>query len=240
MRIDFHTHILPGVDDGAQDLDTSLRMLRVMEESQVDVLIATPHYFSLDEKPSDFKKRIRDAASQMQDAAIKNAQSVPKLLLGAEVYVERNLLLTEDLDLLCIGDTDLLLLELPVSEYREWMYTVLSGVTTIYGVRPVIAHVERVLPRISKKEMARMLEIPGICFQFNHTAFTNNKALSFMKRIMKEGYPVFFGSDCHGVSDRGPTDAAGYDGIRKWLEKKMGKDFPERLSWVQCCELKIE
>ena len=120
------------------------------------------------------------------------------------------------------------------------MHTVLSGVTTIYGVRPVIAHVERVLPRIKKKDLATMLEIPGICFQFNHTAFTNRKALSFMKRVMKEGYPVFFGSDCHGISERSPTDVAGYALIQKWLTKKMGTDFPDRLSWVQCCELKIE
>lgn len=240
MRIDFHTHILPGVDDGAQNVDTSLCMLRTMAETQVDLLIATPHYFSLDEKPADFRKRIQDAARKLQEASALDGQTMPNLILGAEVYVERNLLLTEDLDLLCIGNTDLLLLELPVSEYREWMYAVISGVTTIYGVRPVIAHVERVLPRISKKDLAKMLEIPGICFQFNHTAFTNRKALSFMKRIMKEGYPVFFGSDCHGATDRAPTDMAGYEAIHKWLAKKMGKDFPERLSWVQCCELKIE
>ncbi len=240
MRIDFHTHILPGVDDGAQNVDTSLRMLQMMVESQVDILIATPHYFSLDEKPGDFCRRIQDAAQRLQEASEENGQTMPRLILGAEVYVERNLLLTEDLDMLCIGDTDLLLLELPVSEYQEWMHTVLSGVTTIYGVRPVIAHVERFLSRISKNDLARMLEIPGICFQFNHTAFSNSKAMTFMKRIMKEGYPVFFGSDCHGVSDRCPTNPAGYETIGKWLMKKMGKDFPERLSWVQCCELKIE
>lgn len=240
MRIDFHTHILPDVDDGARDVDMSLRMLREMENSQVDLVIATPHYFSLDEKPIDFKKRIAAAAQQLQDAAMQNSQKLPDFLLGAEVYVERNLLLTEDLDLLCIGDTDLLLLELPVSEFREWMYTVLSGVTTIYGVRPVIAHVERVLSRISKKDLKKILEIPGICFQFNHTAFQDRKARSFVKQVMKEGYPVFFGSDCHSVSDRGPTSAADYEQIRQWLIKKMGKDFPDRLSWVQCCELKIE
>ncbi len=240
MKIDFHTHILPGVDDGAQDMDTSLRMLRQMNASQVDVLLATPHYFSLDERPLDFKKRIQTAAQSLREGAAQAGIRMPRLLLGAEVYVERNLLLTEDLDVLCIEDTDLLLLELPVSEYREWMYTVLSGVTSIYGIRPVIAHVERVLPRISKRDLAQMLEIPGICFQFNHTAFTNRKALSFMKRIIKEGYPVFFGSDCHSDTDRAPTDAAGYETIQKWLMKKLGKDFPSRLSWVQCCELKIE
>ncbi|MBR5280115.1 MAG: hypothetical protein IKU26_04015 [Clostridia bacterium] len=240
MRIDFHTHILPNVDDGAQNVDTSLRMLREMEKSQVDLVIATPHYFSLDEKPVAFKQRISEAARILQDAAAQNGQTMPRILLGAEVYVERNLLLTEDLDLLCIGDTDLLLLELPVSEFREWMYTVLSGVTAIYNVRPVIAHVERVLSRISKKDLKKILEIPGICFQFNHTAFNDRKAKAFIKKVMKEGYPVFFGSDCHGVSDRGPTDVSGYAQIRQWLTKKMGKDFPERLSWVQCCELKIE
>lgn len=240
MRIDFHTHILPGVDDGARDVDTSLRMLQGMEESQVDVLIATPHYFSLDETPGDFRKRVQEAAFKLQEACVQKGQPMPRLIQGAEVYVERNLLLTEDLDMLCIGDTDLLLLEFPVSEYREWMYMVLTGVASIYGIRPVIAHVERVLPRISKKDLAKILEIPGICFQFNHTAFANRKAMAFLKKVMKEGYPVFFGSDCHDARDRKPTDPAGYEAVSRWLVKKMGKDFPERLSWVQRCELKME
>ena len=110
MRIDFHTHILPGMDDGAQNVDVSVAMLQQMERSQVDILIATPHYFSLDEKPSDFRKRVQSSVSALQQACEQNGQKMPRILQGAEVYVERNLLLTEDLDLLCIGDTDLLLL----------------------------------------------------------------------------------------------------------------------------------
>ena len=43
MPIDFHTHILPGIDDGSRNVEMSLRMLAAQREQQVDEIVATPH-----------------------------------------------------------------------------------------------------------------------------------------------------------------------------------------------------
>lgn len=232
-RIDFHTHILPGVDDGAGSKEIALTMLRKLRGSHVDLIVATPHYFSLDETPGDFLNRVRPV---YEDFA---AETNGRFLLGAEVYLDRSLLLKEDLGDLCIQGTDLLLVELPVSEYREWMYQTISGIASVYGVRPVIAHVERVLPRISKKDLEQLMDIPGICFQFNHTAFDSWKARRFLKQLVKRGYPVFWGSDCHDIESRPPTDDAGYHKMEAWIAKKFGADFWERILWVQENELNL-
>lgn len=44
MLIDFHTHILPGIDDGSRNVEMSLRMLAAQREQQVDEIVATPHF----------------------------------------------------------------------------------------------------------------------------------------------------------------------------------------------------
>ncbi len=232
-RIDFHTHILPGVDDGAGSNEIALHMLRMMQQSHVDLVIATPHYFSLDESPGDFLQRVGNVYARFKSHA------TCRFLLGAEVYLDRGLLLKEDLGRLCIEGTDLLLLEIPVSEYRDWMYQTIAGIASVYGVRPVIAHVERVLPRIRKKDLERLMEIPGICFQFNHTAFGNWKARWFLKTLVKRGYPVFFGSDCHDIHSRPPTDEKGFDKIETWISKKFGNEFMDKILWVQQNELNL-
>ena len=232
-RIDFHTHILPGVDDGAGSNEIALSMLRVLQHTNVDLVIATPHYFSLDESPKDFLQRVRKVYADF------TAQAECRFLLGAEIYLDRGLLLKEDLGELCIEGTDLLLLELPVSQYRDWMYQTITGIVSIYGVRPVIAHVERVLSRISKKDLEQLMDIPGICFQFNHTAFTSWKAMRFLKILIKRGYPVFFGSDCHDIASRPPTDVKGYDKIETWISKTFGAHFWDKILWVQQNELNL-
>lgn len=232
-RIDFHTHLLPGIDDGAKDLDTSVDMLRQMEISGVQAVVATPHYFSLDETPDCFYSRVIEVYRTLQ-----RRTAVP-ILLGAEVYLERNLMLCENLNRLCVTNTDFLLVELPVSEYREWMHVQLTNLATVYGIRPVIAHVERVLSRITKRDLDKLLEVPGISFQFNHSAFESRRATGFMRKLIKQGYLVFFGSDCHDLEDRRPASKADYEKIERWLVKKLGPKLVDQVMWVQQSELNL-
>ena len=233
-RIDFHTHILPGVDDGAENMHLAENMSYLMKQSDVKLIVATPHYFALDESPKDFLERVQPVYADFAE------RIHTRVRLGAEVYLERGLLLKEDLTDLCIQGTDFLLLEVPVSKHREWMYQIIVDIAAIYGVRPVIAHVERILPYTSRKELKRLMEIPGICFQFNHSAFSERKAMRFLKKLIQEEYLIFLGSDCHDIEYRPPTNEQGYREIEAWLSKKFGPDFLDRLSCVWRNELNLE
>ncbi len=240
-RIDFHTHILPGIDDGAQHVDQSVEMLRRMADARVETVVLSPHYFALDEQPADFVRRSQDALHTLQQAWAHRFgdQAMPRLLLGAEVYLERNLLLVEGIRQLCIADTDLFLIEFPTSEYREWMYSVMFDLSAVYGVSPVVAHVERLLPWIKKQDLARLLDIPGISFQFNHSAFQSKSATRFMLKLFERGYPVFFGSDCHDLQMRPPTQDHDLSVIEEWLERKVSAGFSKQVGWVQQHELQL-
>ena len=61
--IDFHTHILPGIDDGSRDADTSCRMLEMAVEQGVDMIVATPHFYASRDRVEHFlEKRARAEA----------------------------------------------------------------------------------------------------------------------------------------------------------------------------------
>ena len=55
--IDFHTHILPGLDDGAKTLDESIQLLKMEEEQGVDTIVLTPHYYHEREDLKSFLQR---------------------------------------------------------------------------------------------------------------------------------------------------------------------------------------
>lgn len=57
MPIDFHTHILPGIDDGSRNVEMSLRMLAAQREQQVDEIVATPHFYAQKDSVEEFLLR---------------------------------------------------------------------------------------------------------------------------------------------------------------------------------------
>ena len=83
--IDFHSHILPGVDDGPETLEQSLAMLRESFLQGVDLMVSTSHFYGGDEYPEDFLKRRNEAARQLNNAMLFSAEVYPKVVLGAEV-----------------------------------------------------------------------------------------------------------------------------------------------------------
>ena len=66
--IDFHSHILPGIDDGARNLETSLAMLRQVSSQGVDYMIATPHFYASHDRVDAFLNRREDAYNSLKEA----------------------------------------------------------------------------------------------------------------------------------------------------------------------------
>lgn len=110
LRVDFHTHILPGMDDGAKDLSVSLRMLGALRAQRVGAVALTPHFYPHRETLSAFLER-RERAWQELSAAVAGG-GYPALLPGAEVYLTPGLA-EMDLRALSMGEAGLLLVEMP-------------------------------------------------------------------------------------------------------------------------------
>ena len=85
MLTDFHSHILPGMDDGSADVTMSLEMLRWEELQGIARVVATPHFYARYEDPQRFLQR-REQAEQKLRAAMADQSDMPELLMGAEVH----------------------------------------------------------------------------------------------------------------------------------------------------------
>ncbi len=222
MKIDFHTHILPCMDDGAKSVEESLAMLRSLKEQGVDTVVFTPHYYSQREPIDKFLKRREHALSKLiQTDALHDLT----YHVGAEVHYSDYLFNNDDLAMLCIDDTDTMLLELPYNKTID--SNLLDRVWQLmceYGVTPVIAHVERypVLWR-SKKYLDNLLSM-GCVLQVNLSSADHFGKRRLISRI-NEGYIGALGTDAHNMGSRPPA----YDNGYFTLQKSVPMDILDRI-----------
>lgn len=230
--IDFHSHILPGIDDGSKSVDMSAQMLAAMARDGVDVVIATPHFYGDRISLKKFLEK-RDAAANQLEQAYCNG--MPKILLGAEVAYFPGISTADGIESLCIEGTDLMLLEMP---FASWSKREIREIRNLLdrGIKPVIAHLERFYSyQKDRGNIEALLGLP-VYVQLNAESF-----LSFGQRrravsLLKENGVCFLGSDCHNLTSRKPNLAQG----RGVIEKKLGKDFLCRMDAFSTETLKLE
>ena len=199
MLTDYHTHVLPGIDDGAHGSEMSLAMLQMLKAQGVEQVIATPHFYAHREKSVErFLEKRRQALEQIQGT------SPLPILLGAEVAIEHNISEMQGLEKLAIQGTNLILLELPYRNYEKWMSEEIYNISAEYGLKVILAHVHRYLEYYSKEQIQQILQVNAI-FQINNEAFESLSQRSFVKALVKQDKPVVFGSDCHNVTERKPN-----------------------------------
>lgn len=200
--IDFHSHILPGMDDGAKDADTARKMLALLHGQQVSLVASTSHYIPHKESVEEFIGRRSAAISLMQDACADIA--IPEIRYGAEIYLEKGVS-GRDLRPLFLGGTNALLLELPRAPFESWMIHEIENIMYSFSAVPIMAHIERYADWYSKTEMNEVLSIEDTIFQISVSVFGDNRQLKNAKELDKMGLPLLFGSDAHNLAGRAPN-----------------------------------
>lgn len=207
MLTDYHSHILPALDDGARDTETALAMLHLLHEQGVQRVVATPHFYCHRQRSvAHFLEKRQAALEKIQDAA-----PIP-ILIGAEVAVEHGISEVQDITKLAIGNTNLILMELPYRQLEHWMTDELYHLSVAYGLQVVLAHVHRYCAYYSKAEMQQLLQFDAV-FQINADAFDHWKERRLVKELLQSEREIVFGSDCHNMTDRKPN----WDGLQKHL-----------------------
>lgn len=211
--IDFHTHIIPSVDDGAKTVDISCEMLRMLSQQGVDTVVLTPHYYSHREPIGDFLERRNEAFRKLSTST---ADIPVSLRLGAEVYFSDYLFNNRDLSALCIDNTKTMLLELPYGKpVQRPLLEKIERFVVEYDVIPVIAHIERYPELIKSKTMMDVLLDAGCVLQVNLSSFT-----AFGKRrllsLAQKGYIGAVGTDCHNLDSRPPDYKSGCRRIKNF------------------------
>lgn len=204
-----HCHILPGIDDGSPDVETSLKMIAKLQDQGAEAIICTPHYYSDCLSLDDFLAK-RDAAYNKLKAALPPGS--PRILLGAEVYISKYLFGNEKLERIKIEGTDYALIEHSFrEEFSQNAYNRLISLICDWGVTPILAHIER-YPALmgSSKTLDELLEL-GCIAQVNISSFADSqrKVKKKLFKYLEAGKITLIGSDCHNLKARAPEYADG-------------------------------
>lgn len=222
---DIHSHILPGVDDGAQTLEEAMSMIDVAYKEGTRKLMLTPHYIRGKNSYSkeELHKRFEDF--QME---VGRKYSDMKLYLGNEILYEDGII--EDLKeglIQFMNDTKYVLVEFNIRISYHQLYDAIRKLANA-RYRPIIAHVERY--RCLFKHIERIDELVGMeaYLQMNISSVYGgmlDENARWCKKLVKEEYISFFGTDAHDLEDRAPyiKDYVG------WIEKKCGESFLEKV-----------
>jgi protein-tyrosine phosphatase len=199
--IDLHVHGLPGVDDGPEDLEAAVTLLRQAEADGIEAVVVTPHqlhpYWGNDDRPA-----IEALFAELRRAV----GETPRLELGGEIHVGSEVLAEVDRlpggSLLPLAGSRYLLLEFP--GYAPW--TDPRGLVhevVVAGFTPVLAHPERVPPWTDEPlALAELVEV-GALLQLTAMSITGEfgrKAQRCSAALIDAGLAHFIASDAHGPS----------------------------------------
>ena len=229
--VDVHTHVLPGLDDGAEKMAVSYRMLQRSYKQGVRKIIATPHYTAYHWRtdPQQIEKLVEKLA-----AHAKRVMPELKLYSGQEIqYFDGMVDRLREGKLLTLAGSRYVLTEfLPTSPWSQIQGAVRE--LTMAGYLPVLAHIERYQCLRQKGRLEELIK-EGAYLQMNYGSLT--KLTHFWKirerldrrwcrKVLLDGYISFLGTDMHGNRHRVPNSA----GAIAWIRKKGGEELARQLS----------
>lgn len=224
---DFHCHILPGVDDGAKDMEETNRMLSIAYEEGIRVIVATPHY-AVGTDNASYDMLI--ALSQEVNQSLARSGKELQIIFGNEIMYSIDII--EELQsghALTIDGTRYILIEFMSTaifkDIREGLNQLIYA-----GYIPVLAHTERYHCLINNPHLVEELVRIGAYIQVNFSCLTKS-IFSPKKRLciklFKMNYIHFLGTDAHGIRGRAPYIHRPV----KILRRKFGEAAVRRLLW---------
>jgi len=220
-RIDFHSHVLPGMDDGAHNVAESLALLKMLEKDGVETVVATPHLYLHRESISDFFNRRLESAWELSEAIeIEKEKGIeyPKVILGSEVYFTAGV---ENLPLkdLCISGTDYLMLELPYKAFTKPFLETFTDFIYSCDVKIILAHIERYFDFSDEKMVEEVLS-HGLISQGNCDSVVSLRTRKKILSLIRKGDIKLLGSDLHSLDNRPPRFGEAEHIIRKKLSNE--------------------
>lgn len=222
---DIHTHILPGVDDGAESSGISIEMLKIAWKDGIRQIIFTPHNKPMRHNVSP--QSIRKITEGLRQKAVELGMDF-QFLQGNEFYYRSDLSEVLDNQKGCtMAGSSYVLIEFgPMDDFeyiRGGVYQMLSG-----GYRPIVAHVERYQCVLNKPGRVEELKEMGAYIQINAGSVMGQygpNAKHVTKKLLKQKLIHFVASDAHNMGKRSPklSDCAAY------ISKKYGEDFMQKL-----------
>lgn len=204
--VDFHTHILPEIDDGAKDVETARAMMEAEKANGVDTVLLTSHYYAKKRSPDQFVQKRAESFAAIKDL-IPDGLTVK---LAAEVHLKGySGAAFEDVCKLAIEGTRYILIELPfTTKWTERLLQKLEDFIRETDYTPVLAHVERYAEVQKRPAFLQTFINMGCLLQVNCGAFLERRTRSLAFAMLKKGYVHALGTDAHNLDSRSCDYAA--------------------------------
>lgn len=222
--IDFHSHILPGIDDGSAGVEESLAMLSMEAAQGITHVVATPHFYPGHDRPEDFLKR-RDTAEERLRKAMEDHPGLPQLFVGAEVYYFRGMSGSGVLRELAIRGTNSIMVEMPDAPWPESVWHDLQEIYERHGIVPVVAHLDRYIAPFRSRGIPERLSQMPVLVQANADFFLTASTSRMALKLLQKDQLHLLGSDCHNMTTRQPDLGA----ARALIQRKAGQDALARI-----------
>ena len=225
--VDFHSHVLPGVDDGSASVEESMAMLRMEAEQGIHHVVATPHFYAQHDAIEDFLERRANAEMLLRENRNQFSE-LPDITVGAEVYFFRGISQSDVLQKLTIGDRPFCLIEMPGAPWSDTMYEELSHIYYDQGITPIVAHVDRYFTRFRTFGIPERLEELPVLVQANASFFGGSSGARAIRMLQKQQIHLL-GSDCHNTLNREPNLGKAIERI----QKQIGSSVFEHITEIQ-------
>ncbi len=223
--IDLHCHILPGVDDGAENMEMTIKMIHMARAEGIGTMIATPHYREgyVETSPVQLHTVYRQVLLEAQ-----RIDPDFRIFLGNELYNCYHLdEYLEKGSVMTLAGSAYVLTEFSPSKSYSEMRSAFRKLQ-MAGYRPILAHTERY--SCLRQDDSRVEELvgSGIYIQVNTSSVTGKNgygARSFSRNLLKHGLVHFLATDAHNLKERGPEMKK----CMEFVEKKYGSRYADRL-----------
>lgn len=226
--IDMHCHIVPGVDDGAKDMEMSMEIARLYADNGFKKVINTSHF--LGEGNGSTRFELEESFKRLNEQLETEGIGL-EVLPGNELYMSMDIV--NDLEsgrALTLNNSRYVLIELPSSDFPLYTEDILYELQ-IKGYKPIIAHPERNRRIISDPNLLVDLINKGNLAQMNYHSLEGMYGKDVMKTadsLLKNRLFHFLGTDTHSNGRRSPNVSK----IIKLIETKVGKDYLKELTVV--------
>lgn len=227
--IDFHSHILPGIDDGSHSVEESIALLRKEAEQGITHVVATPHFYPQHDTPEYFLQRRAEAELRLREEMAKHC-GLPELSVGAEIYYFSGISNSEAMSQLTNDGKKCILIEMQKAPWTDRMYDELEALYSKQNLLPIIAHVDRYIGKFRTYGiLERLAELP-VLVQANAEFFLQRSTSAMALRMLKKNQIHLLGSDCHNLTSRSPNLGKAL----ALIEKRLGRDaLDEICRWQQ-------
>ncbi len=195
--IDFHTHILPNIDDGSRNIDETVNLIKEAKEAGFEDIVLTSHYIEGHYETDEHEREVWLGAIKEN---LRNKSIDTNLYLGSEIFFSENMLkLLEDRRSSTINETSYVLFELPMSVEPLYLFDMVYELTK-NNIVPVLAHPERYTYVQEDPNLVFDLIDRGVLMQANYGSILGiygKKAELIVEKLLENNMIHFLGSDVH-------------------------------------------